>query len=91
MPREHRTITLPADQRARAIASIRRYFADHMDEPIGDLKAALLLDYMLEEHGPVIYNQAIAEARQYLDERLADLSAICHVPERSGAAGTRRR
>lgn len=74
-------ITIPDDARKRAIASIRRYFADSLDGEIGDLKAALLLDYFLAEHGPTIYNQAIADARGFFDEQTADLGAICYHSE----------
>lgn len=71
------TITLPADAKKRAIASIRRYFAEQLDDDIGDLKADLLLGYVLEEIGPTIHNQAIADARAFFDERAADLAAMC--------------
>jgi uncharacterized protein (DUF2164 family) len=74
-------ITIPDDARKRAIASIRRYFAENLDGEIGDLKAALLLDYFLAEHGPTIYNQAIADARKFFDEQAADLGAICYHSE----------
>lgn len=32
-----------------------------MDEEIGDLQADLLLDYVLGEIGPTVYNRAIAD------------------------------
>lgn len=67
--------------RTRAIASIRRYFTEELDQDIGDLKASLLFDYFIAEHGPTIYNQAIADARAFFDERSADLAAICYQME----------
>lgn len=70
-------IVLPDVQRKQAIAAVQQYFADNMDEPIGDLKAGLLLDFVLSELGPSIYNQAIADARLFFEERTADLAAIC--------------
>jgi len=63
------------DARKQAIASIQRYFKEEMDEPIGDLKAGLLLDYFVAEIGPIIYNQAIADASDFLAARVVDLSA----------------
>jgi uncharacterized protein (DUF2164 family) len=74
--RDKPPITISDKAREQAIASIRRYFDENMDEKIGDLKAALFLDYILAEHGPAIYNQAIADARQFFDERSADLGAV---------------
>jgi uncharacterized protein (DUF2164 family) len=74
-------ITLRDDARKQAIASVVRYFAEHLDEDIGDLKARLLLDYVLGEIGPSIYNQAIADARRFFEERAADLDGICYRAE----------
>lgn len=74
-------LQLTDEARARAVASIRRYFAEEMDQPIGDLKAGLLLDYVLEELGPTIYNAAIADARTFFEERAADLEGVCYQAE----------
>lgn len=74
-------IELADRARELAIASIRRYFDENMDEKIGDLKAALLLDYVIAELGPAIYNQAIADARKFFEERSADLGAVSYQAE----------
>ena len=74
-------ITLSDKSRELAIASIRRYVEENLDEKIGDLKAALFLDYILTEHVPTIYNQAIADARAYLQDRLTDLEGVCYEKE----------
>jgi len=60
--------------RAAGIASIQRYFEENLPEPIGDLPAGLLLNFFLEEIGPVIYNQAVADAQARLQQRAADLN-----------------
>ncbi len=67
------TIELPKQTRTQALASLQQYFQENLPEPIGDLAAGLLLDYFLEEIGPVIYNQAISEAQQRLAQRVSDL------------------
>lgn len=67
-------IDLPKQLRNRAVASIQRYFEENLSEPIGDLAAGLLLNFFMEEIGPVIYNQAIGDAQTRLQQRLADLS-----------------
>jgi uncharacterized protein (DUF2164 family) len=66
-------IELSAQSRAAAIASIKRYFEENMSDPIGDLPAGLLLNYILEEIGPAIYNKAIHDAQARLTQRVADL------------------
>jgi len=75
--RKKAAIVLPDIARKQAIAALQQYFAGNMDEPIGDLKAGLLLDFFLSELGPSVYNQAIADARGFFEERTADLAAIC--------------
>jgi uncharacterized protein (DUF2164 family) len=59
--------------RAEAIASLKRYFEENMPEPIGDLPAGLLLSFFVEEVGPAIYNQAIADAQARMQQHAADL------------------
>lgn len=64
---------IPKQERADAIASIKRYFQENMPEPIGDLAAGLLLNYFLEEVGPLIYNKAIADAQARMQQRVTDM------------------
>ena len=75
------TIELPKQTRAEAIASLRHYFEENLPEPIGELAAGLLLDYFLEEIGPVIYNQAISDAQTRLTQRVADLNGELYADE----------
>ena len=74
-------IELPKQARADAIASIRRYFEENLAEPIGELAAGLLLNYFLEEIGPVIYNRAIADAQARVQQRVMDLSGELYADE----------
>jgi uncharacterized protein (DUF2164 family) len=75
------TLTIPDDARKQALASLQQYFAEHMDEEIGDLKAGLMLDFILAELAPTIYNQAIADASTFFEERAADLAGACYYTE----------
>ncbi len=68
------TIELSKDTRADAIASLKRYFEENMPEPLGDLPAGLLLNFILEEVGGAIYNQAISDAQVRVAARVGDLS-----------------
>ena len=74
-------IELPKDARAQAVASIERWFRENADEPIGNIQAAALLNFLLAEIGPSIYNQAIADAQQRLLARVAELDIECHADE----------
>lgn len=74
-------IELPKDVRAQAVASIERYFREHMEERIGNIQAAALLNFLVEEIGPSIYNRAIADAQERLQMRVGELDIECHADE----------
>ena len=75
------TIELKKHVEKDLIASIKRYFAENLSDDIGDLKASLLLEYVVAEVGPSIYNQAIADAQAYFQDKVADLENSCWEPE----------
>ncbi len=66
-------LSLTADDRPRAVAALRRYAEEEMGARIGELAAGLLLDFILDEIGPTVYNRALADAQRHLAARLADL------------------
>jgi uncharacterized protein (DUF2164 family) len=74
-------IELDKDARKEALVSIERYFKENFDEPhdrIGNIAAAGLLGYFLEEIGPLIYNQAVADAQERLQMRVSELDIELH-------------
>ena len=75
------TFELPKHVRAEAVASIQRYFEENMPEPIGELPAGLLLNFFMEEIGPVIYNHAISEAQTRMQQRVSDLNGELYADE----------
>jgi uncharacterized protein (DUF2164 family) len=72
------TIELPKEVRSQAIASIERYFQENMEERIGNIAAGGLLGYFLEEIGPLVYNQAVADVQERLQMRVAELDLEVH-------------
>ncbi|WP_051534356.1 DUF2164 domain-containing protein [Deefgea rivuli] len=48
-------------------ASIQRYCSEELDTDIGELQASFLLDFILREIGPHIYNQAISDRASAID------------------------
>jgi uncharacterized protein (DUF2164 family) len=74
-------LELPKPAHAQAVVSIQKYFEENLPEPIGDLAAGLLLNFIVEEIGPVIYNQAIADAQARLQQRVADLGGDLYADE----------
>lgn len=76
-------IRLTDEARKQALSSIKRYCAENLEPetPVGDIQAAGLLDFILKEIGPSVYNVAVADAQVFLRDRLADLDATCYEPE----------
>jgi uncharacterized protein (DUF2164 family) len=75
------TIKLSKVKKQQLIKSIRRYFEERLDEEIGDFKASLLLDFCLQEICPSVYNQAIIDARSFMEDKLSDLEDTCYEAE----------
>lgn len=74
-------IELEKGVRERAVESIQRYFRENMEEPIGTLAAGALLGFLVEEIGPVIYNQAVADVQDRLQARVAEVDLEVHEDE----------
>ena len=68
-------IELNALARQDATASLQRYFQEELQEEFGALPASNLLNYILEEIGPAIYNKAVADAQARVQSRTAELDA----------------
>jgi uncharacterized protein (DUF2164 family) len=75
------TITLTKEARAQAVASIERYFLENMEEKIGNIAAGALLGFFLEELGPLVYNQAVAEVQERLQQRVSEIDIEVHEDE----------
>ncbi|MEZ4700947.1 MAG: DUF2164 domain-containing protein [Rhodothermales bacterium] len=71
-------IELPREQREEAIASIMTYARDNFPEPIGSLAADALLNFFLEDIGPCIYNQAVADVQERLQAYTAEIDVALH-------------
>jgi uncharacterized protein (DUF2164 family) len=74
-------IEISKEQRQRAVTSIERYFRQNMDEPIGNVAAAGLLGFFLEEVGPLIYNQAVSDVQDRLQARVLEVDMEVHEDE----------
>jgi uncharacterized protein (DUF2164 family) len=72
------TIEIPKASRKDAIESIRRYVQEQMEAEIGTLAADALLDYFLEELGPLVYNKAVADVQERLQARIMEVDIDVH-------------
>lgn len=75
------TIELNKDARKQAVLSIERFFLDTLDEKIGNIQAAALLNFFVEEIGPCIYNQAVLDVQERLQTRIMEIDIEVHEDE----------
>lgn len=52
------------------------YFSKEMDEDLGDLASQLLVDFIIEELAPYVYNQGVEDAYAYIKDKTEDLFAL---------------
>jgi uncharacterized protein (DUF2164 family) len=74
-------IQLTDERRECMLRSIKRYFAETLDQELGDLAAERLLEFFVKELGAPVYNQAIQDARKFLLEKLDDLEGEFYEPD----------
>lgn len=66
------------------VGDMRRYFAAELD-PIGELPAEMLLDFLKEAIGPYFYNRGLYDAQALLTQRVEDLTeAIYGLEQKTG-------
>lgn len=71
-------VEIPKQARADAVASIERYFQEQLEQRIGNIAASALLGFFLEEVGPLVYNQAVADVQKRLLQRVEELDIELH-------------
>jgi uncharacterized protein (DUF2164 family) len=76
-------VKLDAEVKKRAAQALRGYCERELEQSIGNLDAEFLLDFVVAQVGPVIYNRAIADVQVYFRDRLAELDGDLFEPEGS--------
>ena len=74
-------IKLSDDRRAALSKLITEFYTENFDEELSEYRAERLLDFCIKQLGPPIYNQAIADARAFMIEKLDDLDVEFYEPE----------
>ncbi|WP_332654920.1 DUF2164 domain-containing protein [Brevundimonas sp.] len=68
-----RPIELSREARQAAAASLRQVLADELDIEIGALQAELILDRLVLDLGPILYNRALTDARAVIAAKAEDM------------------
>lgn len=66
-------IELTDEMRDEAVASIQMYFLEERQQEMGNIAAGALLDFIMEEIGPSIYNRGVRDARDRVQTWIMDL------------------
>lgn len=74
-------IELSKEAKQNALESLQKYFEANMEEPLGNLAGGALLNFILEEIGPSIYNKGVADAQERMQVRLSELDYEIHEDE----------
>ncbi|MGM0879764.1 MAG: DUF2164 domain-containing protein [Bacillota bacterium] len=64
---------LPKEQKEQLVVNIQQFFELERSETIGSIAAEQLLEFMIKEIGPYMYNHAINDARKTVLERMQSL------------------
>ncbi len=74
-------IELTDERKAKMVIAIQSYFRENLDDEIGELGAQLLLEFFIRELGAPVYNQAIRDAHDFIEDKLVDLAGEFYEPE----------
>ena len=75
------TIELEEARRKQLVTRLQGFFREEFDEDISDFRAAQVLDFFLGALGPQVYNQAVQDARKFMQQALDDLDGEVYQPE----------
>lgn len=66
-------IKLTPPIKEKIIYELQSYFENEREEDLGNIGAELLVDFILKEVGPMIYNQALIDVHELMEEKIDDI------------------
>lgn len=66
-------IKLTDERRERLIQNVEGFYLREFDEEVSAFRAERLLDFFLEALGPHVYNQAVQDARGFMQRKLEEI------------------
>ena len=76
-------IKLDDEQQQRIVDALQTFFDRDLDQSVSEFQAKQILDFFVKEIGAPVYNQAIRDARKFMQEKLDDLEGEFYEPEDS--------
>ncbi len=74
-------LELSEERRDGLSSRLGRLMQEEYGEELSPFRANTLIEFFLGELGPPVYNQAIQDARGFIQERLDDLDADFYAPD----------
>lgn len=74
------SVQLSDERREELLARLQRFHLEELDEPLSTFRAGQLLDFFLESLGPHVYNQAVQDARAFMQRKLDELDGEVAAP-----------
>ena len=68
-------IKLSKQQQVSAVTKLQEYFEQELDRELGQFEAEFLLEFIMQELGSSIYNQALYDAQSILSTKIEDVFA----------------
>ncbi|MDF2530839.1 MAG: hypothetical protein K0R80_2935 [Clostridia bacterium] len=69
-------LELTKEKKDYMISEIKSYFSKERDLDLGDLAAALILDFFIEKLAQEFYNQGVEDSYKYMSNSIEDLLGI---------------
>lgn len=77
---EKMALQLSDERRERLVQSLEGFYLEEFDETLSEFRAAQLLDFVLESIAPHVYNQAVQDARAFMQRKLDELDGEVAAP-----------
>ncbi|EXG83328.1 DUF2164 domain-containing protein [Saccharibacillus sacchari] len=75
-------IKLPKEQKDEMIKELQNFFYEERGEEIGTIASERLLDHMMHQFAPYIYNQGVRDAKAAVNEKLSQVEDELYALER---------
>lgn len=75
-------IKLPREQKEQIMDSLIAFFEEERSETLGQIGAEQIIDFMLREIAPYVYNKAVEDARQVIIQKSMSLEEELYALER---------
>ena len=63
-------VKMSKEQKIQIISLVQQYFRKERDEEISDLAAEFLMDFLMKQISPFIYNQAINDVQSVVSQKM---------------------